>query len=171
MNESTARFIEITLEQRQVTCVARLLDDRAPRTCAALWEALPQAGPAYHGKYARNEIYTLVEDFTEVPPGPEHTTVTPIPGDVCAFWFTAEGLGSASHGYAGERRPRAGAQIVDLALFYERNNLLLNPDVGWVPGNVFATITEGLEVMAAAAQDMWLNGFADERLRLSRLAR
>jgi hypothetical protein len=171
MNETADRYIAITLEQRDATCVARLLVDRAPRTCAALWDALPQAGPAYHGKYARNEIYTLVEDFADTPPGREHTTVTPIPGDVCAFWFTAEELGSASHGYSGERRLAADAWVVDLALFYERNNLLLNPDVGWVPGNVFATVTEGLAEMAAAAQDMWLNGFAAERLRLSRVTR
>jgi hypothetical protein len=168
MNETADRYIEITLLQRNVTCVARLLDDRAPRTCAALWDALPQSGPAYHGKYARNEIYTLVDDFAPTPPGREHTTVTPAAGDVCAFWFTAEELGSASHGYSGERRPAAGAWVVDLAVFYERNNLLLNPDVGWVPGNVFATVTEGLAEMAVAAQDMWLNGFASERLRLSR---
>jgi hypothetical protein len=90
---------------------------------------------------------------------------------VCAFWFTAEELGSASHGYSGEHRPPGQDWVVDLALFYERNNLLLNPDVGWVPGNVFATITEGLDAMAAASQDMWLNGFASERLRMSRLVR
>ena len=67
-------------------------------------------------------------------------------------------------------RPAAagGRQIVDLAIFYERNNLLLNPDVGWVPGNVFATIVEGLDEIAAASQDMWLNGVAGERLTLSR---
>jgi hypothetical protein len=166
-----ARHIEITLELRSVSCVARLLEDRAPRTCAAVWDALPQSGPAYHGKYARNEIYTLVEDFAPAAPGPEHTTITPIPGDICAFWFTATELGSVSHGYSGERVPQPGAMIVDLAVFYERNNLLLNPDVGWVPGNVFATVVKGLDEIAAAAQDMWLNGFADERLRLARLER
>jgi hypothetical protein len=57
---------------------------------------------------------------------------------------------------------------VDLALFYERNNLLLNPDVGWVPGNVFATIESGLDEIAAACQDMWLNGVAGERLTFGR---
>lgn len=164
------RYIELRLEQRKVRCVARLLDERAPRTCAALWEALPQSGPAYHAKYARNEIYTVVEDFAADAPGPENTTITPIPGDLCAFWFSAEELSSASHGYSGERRPGAGRSVVDLALFYERNNLLLNPDIGWVPGNVFATVTEGLAEIAAAAQDMWLNGFASERLTLARAA-
>jgi len=162
--------IEIVLERRQVRCVARLLDDRAPLTCAAVWDALPQAGDAFHGKYARNEIYTLVEDFAPTAPGRENTTVTPIPGDVCAFWFTAAELGSASHGYPGGREPGAGATVVDLAVFYERNNLLLNPDVGWVPGNVFATIVEGLDAVAAASQDMWLNGVAGERLSFGRAA-
>jgi hypothetical protein len=163
-----ARHIEMTLERRAVRCRARLLDEQAPRTCAAVWDALPQGGDAFHGKYARNEIYTLVEDFAAVGPGRENTTVTPIPGDVCAFWFTAEELGSASHGYSAERQLRAGAGIVDLAIFYERNNLLLNPDVGWVPGNVFATIVDGLDEIAAASQDMWLNGVAGERLTFSR---
>ncbi len=163
-----SRHIDIALEKRGARCRAVLLDEQAPRTCAALWDALPQGGDAFHGKYARNEIYTLVEDFAAEPPGRENSTITPIPGDVCAFWFSAEELGSASHGYSDERRPREGAMIVDLAVFYERNNLLLNPDVGWVPGNVFATIVEGLDEIAAASQDMWLNGVAGERLTISR---
>ena len=165
------RYIDITLERREARCVAQLLDEQAPRTCAALWAALPQGGDAFHGKYARNEIYTLVQDFAGEPPGLENTTITPIPGDVCAFWFTAQELGSASHGYSEERRPADGTQVVDLAYFYERNNLLLNPDVGWVPGNVFATIVEGLEEIAAASADLWLHGAAGERLTFSRSER
>ena len=165
------RYIEITLERRQARCVAELLDAQAPRTCAALWDALPQGGDAFHCKYARNEIYTLVDDFAASPPGRENTTITPIPGDVCAFWFTGQELGSASHGYSAERRPAEEASVVDLAFFYERNNLLLNPDVGWVPGNVFATIVEGLPEIAAASADLWLNGAAGERLTFGRAER
>jgi hypothetical protein len=165
------RYIEIALESRNARCVAELLDAQAPRTCAALWDALPQGGDAFHGKYARNEVYTLVEDFSAQPPGLENTTITPIPGDVCAFWFTGQELGSASHGYSAERRPDEEKMIVDLAFFYERNNLLLNPDVGWVPGNVFATIVEGLDEIAAASADLWLNGAAGERLTFGRVQR
>ena len=165
------RYIEITLERRQARCVAEMLDAQAPRTCAAVWDALPQSGDAFHGKYARNEIYTLVEDFAPEPPGRENSTITPIPGDVCAFWFTGQELGSASHGYSADRRPAEDAMIVDLALFYERNNLLLNPDVGWVPGNVFATIVEGLDAIAAASADLWLNGAAGERMTIARSER
>jgi hypothetical protein len=164
-------YIEIAFERREVRCVAELLEAQAPRTCRAVWDALPQGGDAFHGKYARNEVYTLVEDFAPEPPGRENTTVTPIPGDVCAFWFTGQELGSASHGYSEERRPAEDRMIVDLALFYERNNLLLNPDVGWVPGNVFATIVEGLDEIAAASADLWLHGSAGERLTLRRAER
>src|SRR5919199_630797 len=130
------RYIEIAFQKRQARCIAELLDAQAPRTCAAVWDALPQGGAAFHGKYARNEVYTLVEDFAPTPPGLENTTITPIPGDVCGVWFTGQELASASPGYSDERRREPEATIVDLALFYERNILLLSPDVGWVPGNV-----------------------------------
>ena len=57
------RYIETILRRRGVTCVAALLDDRAPRTCRAVWEALPPEGDVYHAKYAGNEFYTLVPAF------------------------------------------------------------------------------------------------------------
>ena len=38
------RFVSVTLDSRGVSCVARLLDDEAPRTCAAVWDALPLQG-------------------------------------------------------------------------------------------------------------------------------
>jgi hypothetical protein len=58
--------------------------------------------------------------------------------------------------------------IVDLALFYGRNNLLINGDQGWVPGNVFGAIVEGLDEMAAACQDLWMGGVRGETLSFSR---
>lgn len=166
-----ARFIEMRLEQREVACVARMLDDVAPRTCEAVWEALPLSGDAYHAKYARNEIYNLVPAFADPEPGRENPTITPIPGDVVYFSFEPWQLMTGSHGYdEGDELGEMG-QIVDLAIFYERNNLLLNPDYGFVPGNVFATIVEGLEDIAAASQDMWRKGVVGERLTFSRLER
>jgi hypothetical protein len=153
------RFITITLEKRGVSCVARLLDEEAPHTCKAVWESLPLGGDAYHAKYARNEVYTLVPRFAAEEPGIENPTVTPIPGDVMYFSFEPWHLTPASHGYTEQP-----AQAVDLAIFYGRNNLLLNGDVGWVVGTVFATIVEGLEEMAAACNDVWRAGAVGERL-------
>ena len=163
-----ARYIKVTLESRGVSCTARLLDDEAPHTAAAVWDALPLSGQVFHGKYARNEIYNLVPAFAKVEPGKENTTVTPIPGDLCYFTFDANDLQTPSHGYEGGAGPKDLSNIIDLALFYGRNNLLLNGDTGWVPGNVFGTVVEGLEEMAAACQDIWMSGARGETLTYAR---
>ncbi|MGH3096617.1 MAG: DUF3830 family protein [Streptosporangiales bacterium] len=163
-----ARYIEISLDKRGVTCVAQLLDDLAPRTCEAIWKALPVGSDAYHGKYARNEIYTLVQAFADPEPGAENTTITPIPGDLCYFSFPKAEIATPSHGYGTSEEPYKADRIVDLALFYERNNLLLNPDSGFVPGNVFATITQGLADMREASEDLWKRGVEGETLTLRR---
>ncbi|WP_163505607.1 DUF3830 family protein [Fodinicola acaciae] len=163
-----ARYITISLDKRGVTCRARLLDQEAPRTCAAVWDALPQSGDAYHAKYARNEIYALVPSFSDNPPGPENPTVTPIPGDVCYFGFEPWQIGNPAYGYNDGSEAHSGEHVVDLALFYGRNNLLINGDQGWVPGNVFATIEDGLADIAAAAQDLWLRGVEGETLSFRR---
>jgi hypothetical protein len=162
------RRITISLDKRGVSCVARLLDDLAPRTCAAVWDALPQSGDAYHAKYARNEIYALLPAFADPAPGTENPTVTPIPGDVCYFGFEPWQIGNAAYGYNEGSQAHSGEHVVDLAVFYGRNNLLINGDQGWVPGNVFATIEEGLEAIAKAAQDMWLRGVEGETMTYRR---
>lgn len=161
------RYITITLEKRGVTARARLLDEEAPRTAEAVWQALPQAGQVFHGKFARNEIYALVPAFAAEEPGAENQTITPIPGDLC--YFTFEGvLDNPAYGYEASAGTAENRLLIDLAVFYGRNNLLLNGDVGWVPGNVFATVDEGLEELAAACQDVWMGGARGERLSFAR---
>jgi hypothetical protein len=162
------RYLRITLESRNVSCRARLLDDEAPRTANAVWDALPLSGQVFHGKYARNEIYNLVPAFAEVEPGKENTTVTPIPGDLCYFTFDANDLATPSHGYGSGEGPKDLQQIIDLAVFYGRNNLLLNGDQGWVPGNVFGAIIEGLDEFAEACNDIWMGGARGETLTYAR---
>jgi len=161
-----SRYLTITLTERGVSCRARLLDEEAPRTCAVVWDALPVAGQAYHGKYARNEVYTLLPPMGM--PGRENATVTPIPGDVCFFAFDAGDIGNPAYGYDEDAQANSPVGATDLAIFYGRNNLLLNGDVGWVPGNVFATIEDGLAEMAAACNDLWMAGAVGEQLAFSR---
>ncbi|MFD8422381.1 DUF3830 family protein [Streptomyces sp. NPDC059466] len=163
----TDRYIEVSLVKRGAHCTARLLDDRAPLTCAAVWDALPLAGDVYHAKYARNEIYALFPPFAAAGEPPlENPTVTPVPGDLCYFAFAGAELGTKAYGYGTEVRP--GTTVVDLALFYERNNLLLNGDVGWVPGIVWGQIVEGLDTMAEACNDLWRSGALGETLSFRR---
>lgn len=155
------RRMLITLERRGVSCVAELLEKDAPRTCEAVWRSLPLGGDAYHAKYARNEVYTMVERFTDTEIGLENPTVTPIPGDVVFFSFSG---GMLDRRFKEEKGIDALPGVIDLAIFYGRNNLLLNGDLGWVPGNVYATITDGLERMAEACNDVWRAGAIGERL-------
>lgn len=162
------RFITITLVSRGVSVRAKMLDQEAPRTAAAVWDSLPHNAQVYHGKYARNEIYTLVPALTPEPLGLENSTITPIPGDVCYFSFSATELSNPGYGYRDGEGGETATDIVDLAVFYGRNNLLINGDVGWVPGNVFASITEGLEEFAAACKDIWMSGATGETLRFDK---
>lgn len=166
--KTMSRYITVTLQSRGVQCLAKLLDDQAPRTAAAVWDALALAGQVFHGKYARNEIYTLVPSFASAPPGKENTTITPIPGDLCYFAFDDDDLGNPAYGYEDTAGAAVGHQVVDLALFYGRNNLLINGDQGWVPGNVFGTVVSGLDEMAAACQDVWMAGARGETLAFAR---
>ncbi|MDN5917727.1 MAG: DUF3830 family protein [Pseudonocardia sp.] len=162
------KLIRIELERRGVACVAVLLDNTAPRTCAGVWAAVgegPLGGDAQHAKYARNEVYTIVRRFGPRI-GQENPTVTPIPGDVCYFDFHG-GMLDAS--FKDDQGIDAEAGGIDLAIFYGRNNLLLNGDVGWVVGNVWASITEGLDETAGACHDVWRSGSVGERLVYSRL--
>jgi hypothetical protein len=162
-----SKSIRISLARRGVSCVAELLEKEAPRTTAAVWEALgrgPLGGDAQHAKYARNEVYTMVPRFAQI--GRENPTVTPIPGDVVLFDFAGGMLDAA---FKADQGIDEDAGAIDLAIFYGRNNLLINGDVGWVPGNVYATITEGLAAMAEACHDVWRSGSVGERLVYERL--
>lgn len=160
------RRIEVRLERRGVACIARLLDDEAPETADAVWNALPVTAPAVHAKFASNEVYCLIPPFEHASPPLENSTITPIPGDLMYFYFEIGHLPYAyrrANGFAGL------PGVVDLAIFYGRNNLLLNPATGFVPGNVFATVEENLEGIAAACQDVWANGFEGERIAWRRV--
>lgn len=161
-----ARMMEITFERRRVTCVARLLEEEAPVTCNLVWNALPQSGELWHAKYASNEMYCLVPPLEGPQPGLENATIMPIPGDVVYFDFPA---GHLSHKTREQLGLEAVNHFVDLAFFYGRNNYLYNPALGPVPGNVYATIVENFEEMAATCQDLWRNGFGSERLTYRRL--
>ncbi|MFI6276422.1 DUF3830 family protein [Streptomyces sp. NPDC050988] len=165
----TDRYIDVSLSKRGVHCTAKLLDDRAPITCEAVWNALPLSSDVYHAKYARNEIYALFPAFAPAEPPLENPTVTPIPGDLCYFSFSGTQLGTQAYGYGGASGVQAGTPVIDLALFYERNNLLLNGDVGWVPGIVWGQVVEGLDAMADACNDLWRAGALGETLSFSRV--
>ncbi len=158
------RFIEVTLKKRGVRCVARMLDDLAPKTCEAVWNALPQEGDAFHAKYASNEVFALVPPFAPSEPGMENPTITPITGDLLYFYFPPGAVNVPSM-----REVAYSTGLVDLAIFYGRDNLILSPNMGLVPGNRFGEVTENLDEMVEACTSVWREGFAGERLGFRRL--
>jgi hypothetical protein len=158
-----ARKIEIVLEEAAVRAVAELLDEEAPLTCDAVWNALPLSGPAFHAKWANNEVYILTTPFADEEPGRENATVFPIPGDILYFFVPPGG-----HVPPEMRAQCRETGIIDLAIFYGRNNYLHGPD-GHMPGNLFATITEGLKELAAACQHLWRHGAVNETMTFRRL--
>ena len=70
---------------------------------------------------------------------------------------------------ADAQRSLSGQAAVDLALFYDRNNILLSPSEGFLPCNVFATIVRNLDQVTAAGNDIWRAGAIGERLCFRRL--
>jgi hypothetical protein len=175
MTGSMTRFIKISLLQRKVHAIAKLLETSAPRTCEALWNSLPLEGPAFHAKRANNEVYTLVLPFARQEPGLENGTIVPQSGDIVYFYFPSERVVSYLTGLRGVLAEDTISEaskrgLIDLAIFYDRNNLLIDY-LGATPGGVFATVTEGLEEMAHACQDVWYAGAKGERLRFERLER
>lgn len=159
-----ARYIEVSLEKRQVRCVARLLEDEAPRTCEAVWQALPCGGSVLHAKYASNELFTLVPAL-EQEPGSENRTITPIPGDIMYFRIGPETRLPPE----AQSLSKPGKGVADLAVFYDRNNLLLSPSEGFTPGNVFGTVVQGLDAIRTAGSSVWREGPGGDKLLFRRL--
>jgi len=156
------RQIELLLVEKKVRAVATLLDDEAPRTSQLVWDALPLEGDTYHAKWAGRELYTLVPPLGRSP-GQENATIMPIPGDLLYFDVSPDSIDLP---LALRRRYPKG--LVDLAVFYGRNSLLLGP-AGFMPGNLFGTITEGFAEYARACGELFREGMTGERFVIRRV--
>jgi hypothetical protein len=137
------RELELVLSDRGVVAVAELLDDAAPRTCAALWDLLPIRGVPYHAAYSGREIGMVIQSPVRPIP-PENQTIAPQAGDVLLEYFAA--------GSRGNPEPRA---IV--ALFYGRDSVPMQL-AGPSPANLFARLGRGRDEFARACEDMWREG-------------
>ena len=170
-----ARQIRLLLVRRGVECSATLADDDAPVVCAALLDALPLEGLAWHTKRSGNEVYTIVPPFYEPSyeptPGPEllvapveNPVVLPGPGDVVVFALPAGVIppGDPRHVVSD------GTRFVScISTFYDRDNVHLTR-MGLYPGTRVAEIAEGLEVWRDACTSVWYEGAAGERLEILR---
>ncbi|MFQ5741813.1 MAG: DUF3830 family protein [Acidobacteriota bacterium] len=127
------RKIRITFTEAGVSADARLLDEKAPRTCAAIWSQLKQ--PLEVG--GTHAMWTGPEVSLQVPPPialpdlrlipPENQTVFPAKGALLWCYQPA-------YAFAG-----LPFELFDIGLFYDSQARIFLP-MGWVPCNHFASL-------------------------------
>ena len=168
-DDSMARYITVSLDIARRVAAAPCCwttRRRAPRRRCGT--RCPSPGRSIHGKYARNEIYNLVPAFAARPSRARRTPRSPRSPATLLLRLRRRRPGQPGLRLRGRGGAAGQAAVVDLALFYGRNNLLINGDQGWVPGNVFGTVVDGLAEMAAACQDIWMGGARGETLTFAR---
>jgi hypothetical protein len=122
-----SRELVLTFVDEGVSARAVLLEEEAPRTCAAVWEQLPLAGTAGHGAYSGTVVAIYLDPAVVVPE--ENATTCIQTGDVMYTHYDA----NVRHGY-----PNALSEI------YWAYDRYARPHVPgqWVPAiaNVFGRI-------------------------------
>jgi hypothetical protein len=84
------RQIEIAFPGRGVVGLVELLDDEAPRTCQAIWDALPQSGLGSHAMFSGHCGALFLDDDTiGAAIGPENATTNIQTGDVMFTHYDA----------------------------------------------------------------------------------
>jgi hypothetical protein len=87
------RTLVFRILEGDVTATADLLDDRAPKTCALVWEHVPFEGRLIHGMYSGPELFIMLDGVPGV--GPENQVAHPLPGDI-GFFHQDPGLFATS---------------------------------------------------------------------------
>jgi hypothetical protein len=119
---------EIEIEIGKTVAVAKLLEEKAPKTCDAIWKELPFENEAHHAKIAGTEIYFMVvpKILVEEMENPVKVHATP-PGTVSYF----------------PPRPYVQIFLGDLLKVWD------------IDVNAFAVITENLQGIKMAARRAW----------------
>jgi hypothetical protein len=142
-----SKRFSLTFTENGTRAVAELLEPQAPKTCAAIWDALhvPAEGKAIHAMYAGRELIFGLPEVNQTPAATnlpaENQIIVPIPGDVCFGYFAPNELNSPGAGNPHE------VGFFDLMFFYGRNARLFSSQ-GWLPTNLFARIAENLDGFA-----------------------
>jgi hypothetical protein len=133
--------------------VAELLDDAAPTTCAAVWDALPiERDDARHPMFSGLAVYTVVDFRVDVVENPYV-----IAGDVGDLLFHS----NPNDSFVFDSRPHA------CEIYIPYGPLLVCDWAGETPLNKFGRIVDGdLERLRAIGRRFRLDGF--QRMSLTR---
>lgn len=146
-----SKRLRLVVASRHLVATAALLEDNAPLTCRAIWDALPLEGELIHAMWSGPETYFPVDPSIRVPP--EHQTTQPLPGDV--GYYAIE----------GNRIVDWPDDMAEIAFFYGRGARPSMP-TGPVAMNLFARIVDNLEGFAEVCRRIHREGV--ETLRVER---
>jgi hypothetical protein len=145
------RRLRLVFPSENVTALAELLEKEAPRTCRAIWEALPFEGELNHAMWSGPETYLPIDPSLRV--APEHQTIHPLPGEIGFY---------AIDGGVLMDWPEDMAEI---AFFYARGSRPSMPS-GPVAMNIFARVVENFDGFQGVCARMRKEGV--KRLRVER---
>lgn len=137
------RKIRLTFTAEGVSAIAELLEEAAPQTCEAVWNALPASGEVHHAIYSGSEGVLILPEAVRV--GKENATSDVKPGDVGFAWIRP------GDSWVVEK------EFAEICWFYDRDGSPRMPE-GPFAVNLFARITEGAEAFFAVTRRMRREG-------------
>ena len=147
-----ARYIEFHSDEGNFVARARLWDERAPRTCALVWDMLPLAANLHHAAYSGAELALILPDY--LPIERENATVACLPWEL---------------GFASLRAADyidVDEDFSEIMFFYDRNTGPRMLD-GLVPVNLFGEFETGQDALRRLAKVIRWEGRRPIRLRRS----
>lgn len=133
------RRIRFTFPTVGASAVATLLEDAAPKTCEAVWSAMPVAGSAHHAIYSGSEAVLLLPRLVRAEP--ENATADVRTGDIAFAWFDAGSSFGVTEAFA------------EICWFYDADGRPSMPE-GPVPVNIFARFEAGSAAFFDACRRM-----------------
>jgi Protein of unknown function (DUF3830) len=96
--------------------VAEMHEDVVPKTCEAVWNALPLEGLAIHANWSSREIMLHLhgEKILRLPPEGPPRRGTTAPGDIVYFWRSPQMSRGKQLAYSSEFQ----RELSELAIFY-----------------------------------------------------
>lgn len=146
------RYIEFYSEAEGFVARAELWDDRAPNTCALVWDLLPLDVYLHHASYSGPELALILPEYR--PTERENATIACLPWEL---------------GYASLRARDyidVDQDFSEIMFFYDRNTGPKMLD-GLVPVNLFGQFVSGQEELRRLAAIIRWEGRRPIHLRRS----
>lgn len=140
--------------------VATLAEEDAPKTAASIWGALetPAVMDTLHAIYAGPEVMGAIPEthqtFKPLDIPDENQQVTFAPGDLIWYYQKPGQMGGLAF------------EMWEIGIFYGRGGRVFGP-LGFLPVNIWATITSGLDEFAAESERIRWDGM--KRLEIGRM--